>query len=108
MGIQRITINSDLTQFADRFDLPRLGADFFLTADRHKPVEITTGYNGSSLQQLRGETDEYELTWDHLSLRGLVTGRDLGARLIDRPFRKTYFRFPPNRTPPFDFEVGAF
>jgi len=108
MGIQRINITSDLTQFADRFDLPRVGADFFLTADRNKPVEITTGYNGGSLQQLRGETDEFELTWDHLSLRGLLTGRDLGARLIDRPFRKTYFRFPPSPPPPFDFAVGAF
>ena len=108
MAIQRITINSDLTQFADRFDLPRVGADFFLVADRHKPVEITSGYNGGSLQQLRGETDEYELTWDYLSVRGLLTGRDLGARLIDRPFRKTYFRFPQNPPPPFAFEVGAF
>jgi hypothetical protein len=108
MGIQRINITSDLTQFADRFDLPRVGADFFLVADRNKPVEITTGYTGGTLQQLRGEVDEYELTWDHLSLRGLVTGRDLGARLIDRPFRKIYFRFPPNPPPPFAFEVGAF
>lgn len=108
MGIQRIEITSDLTQFADRFNLPRVGADFFLIADRNKPVEIVTGYNGGSLQQLKGETDEYELSWDHLSLRGLLTGRDLGARLIDRPFRKTYFRFPPNPPPPFPFEVGAF
>jgi len=108
MGIQRINITSDLTQFADRFDLPRVGADFFLVADRNKPVEIVTGYNGGSLQQLRGETDEFELSWDHLSLRGLLTGRDLGARLIDRPFRKTYFRFQPSPPPPFPFEVGAF
>lgn len=107
-SIQRITVQSDISQVADRFDLPKAGVDGFLTAARNQPVEISIGYKGETLHQLRGEADEWELRWDDKSVTGTKRGRDLGARLVDRPFRKTYFKVQPNPVPTTPYAVGAF
>ncbi len=108
MGIQRIEIRSDLSQLADQFDLPRVGTDFFTDAVKGAPVEILVGYNGQSLHQLVGAADEWELAWDDLSMIGGLRGRSLGGRLVDRAFRKTYFRTAPNPLPAFPHAVGLF
>jgi hypothetical protein len=97
--IRQITIEGDLSQVADRFTVPCVGTEFFVTAERNKPIEITVGYKGQELHQLSGEIDLYELTYRENSILGRVSGRDLGARLIGRLFKKTYFRFPPNPEP---------
>jgi hypothetical protein len=120
--IRQISIDGDLSQVSERFALPRVGSDFFSEAERNKPVEVLVGYKGQDLHQLTGAADEWELRWDDRSLTGGLRGRDLGQRMVERMFKKMYFRFPPNPIPtrphvvngivvgqtPLDYAVGAF
>ncbi len=105
--ITRIVINGDLAQVADRFELPRLGTDWFTGRVRNQPVEIAVGYQGETLTQLHGEADEWELRWTDRGLTGGLRGRDLGQRLIERRFKKIYYRFPPNPIPTKPVIIGG-
>lgn len=105
-----LSMDSALELVADHFDLGVAGSDMFRNAlPNSDRIAIATGYVGSGTitHMNSGVIDEYQLEITPKSITGSIRGRDNGALLLDRYYKKRYIRYTPNVVPP-DQSVQVF